>query len=64
MIKERFDFDVQLFGDRLNVVVNDHTSDVRMISELLINNGIEIINTRVISPTLENIFINMLNKVS
>ena len=64
LIKERFDFDVQLFGDRLNVVVNDHTSDVRMISELLINNGIEIINTRVISPTLENIFINMLNKVS
>ena len=64
LIKERFDFDVQLFGDRLNVVVNDHSRDVRMISELLIKNGIEIIDTRAISPTLENIFINMLNKVS
>ena len=64
LIKERFDFDVQLFGDRLNVVVNDHSRDVRMISKLLIKNGIEIIDTRVISPTLENIFINMLNKVS
>ncbi len=64
LIKERFDFDVQLFGDRLNVVVNDHSRDVRMISELLIKNEIEIIDTRVISPTLENIFINMLNKVS
>lgn len=64
LIREQFDFDVQLFGDRLNVVVNDHNRDVRKISELLIKNGIEIIDTRVISPTLENIFINMLNKVS
>jgi len=64
LIKEHFDFDVQLFGDRLNVVVNDHSRDVKKISELLIKNEIEIVDTRVISPTLENIFINMLNKVS
>ncbi len=64
LIKEHFNFDVQLFGDRLNVVVNDHTRDLRKIIELLTKNGIEILDTRVISPTLENIFINMLNKAS
>lgn len=64
LIKEHFDFDVQLFGDRLNVVVDDHSRDVKKISEMLIKNGIEIIDSRIISPTLENIFINMLNKVS
>lgn len=64
LIKKHFNFDVQLFGDRLNVVVNDHSKDIKKISELLVNNGIKIIDTRVISPTLENIFINMLNKAS
>lgn len=64
LIKKHFNFDVQLFGDRLNVVVNDHSKDIKKISELLVNNGIEIMDTRVISPTLENIFINMLNKAS
>ena len=64
IIKEQFNFDVQLFGDRLNVVVDDQTRDVNRISELLIKNEIKIIDTRIISPTLENIFIHMLNKVS
>jgi ABC-2 type transport system ATP-binding protein len=64
IIKEQFNFDVQLFGDRLNVVVDDQTRDVKRISELLIKNEIKIIYTRIISPTLENIFIHMLNKVS
>lgn len=64
LIKKHLNFDVQLFGDRLNVVVNDHSKDIKKISELLVNNGIEIMDTRVISPTLENIFINMLNKAS
>ena len=64
IIKEQFNFDVQLFGDRLNVVVDDQTRDVKRISELLIKNEIKIIDTRIISPTLENIFIHMLNKVS
>ena len=64
IIKDQFNFDVQLFGDRLNVVVDDQTRDVNRINELLIKNEIKIIDTRIISPTLENIFIHMLNKVS
>ena len=64
LIKEHLGFDVQLFGDRLNVMINDYSRDMGKINELLIKNGIEIVDTRIISPTLENIFINMLNKVS
>jgi len=63
LIKEQFNFDVQLFGDRLNVIVNAST-DIDSISKLLTKNDINIIDQRIISPTLENIFIYMLNKAS
>jgi len=64
LIKENFNFDVQLFGDRLNVIIDDHVTDLKRISDLLNKNSIEILNKRVVSPTLENIFINVLQKVS
>ncbi|NOX64416.1 MAG: ABC transporter ATP-binding protein [Chlorobi bacterium] len=64
LIKENFNFDVQLFGDRLNVIIDDHVTDLKRIGDLLNKNSIEILNERVVSPTLENIFINVLQKVS
>lgn len=64
LIKENFSFDVQLFGDRLNIVFRDHITDLNRINDLLNKNGIEIIDKRIVSPTLENIFINVLRKVS
>jgi len=64
LIKEHFNFDVQLFGDRLNVVIDDLNTDLKRISDLLNKNGIEILDKRTVSPTLENIFINVLQKVS
>ena len=64
IIKENFSFDVQLFGDRLNVVVDNRDSDLERINNALEENGIRITDRRIISPTLENIFINVLQKVS
>jgi len=64
IIKENFSFDVQLFGDRLNVVVDNRDSDLERINNVLEENGIRITDRRIISPTLENIFINVLQKVS
>ncbi|VAX26941.1 Efflux ABC transporter, ATP-binding protein [hydrothermal vent metagenome] len=64
LIKENFSFDVQLFGDRLNVVLDDKNIDLKRINELLNKNDIEILDKRIVSPTLENIFINVLQKVS
>ncbi len=64
LIKYNFKFDVQLFGDRLNIVLESQDDDLRKINELLKKNGIEIIDQRILSPTLENIFINILQNVS
>ena len=49
--------DVQIFGDRLNVVVPDLESDSARIRARLAQAGITITSWRVISPSLENVFI-------
>jgi len=52
--------EVQMFGDRLNVVVRDSATDPVRIRELLDQAGIEVTSWRVIPPSLENVFISML----
>lgn len=57
LIKNRFNLDVQLFGDRINIVVeNDHNLEAEL-RNLLSQNSISIISIRKLVPTLENIFI-------
>ena len=50
--------DVQVFGDRLNVIVADESSgpEVRAALE---SGGVTIADSRFVSPTLENVFISM-----
>lgn len=52
--------EVQAFGDRLNIVVSDIDKDTALIQNKLKNEGIEIINWRIIPPSLENVFISLL----
>jgi ABC-2 type transport system ATP-binding protein len=52
--------DVQAFGDRLNVIVNNSSTDLRVIENILAANGIVVTNRRVINPSLENVFIYLL----
>jgi len=56
--------DVQAFGDRLNIIVNNAKNDFPAIREILKHNGIEITEWRTISPSLENIFISLMTKQS
>jgi ABC-2 type transport system ATP-binding protein len=53
--------EVQAFGDRLNIVVDDEKRDVRRIVELLKRNAVEVMDRRVVSPSLENVFISLLS---
>jgi ABC-2 type transport system ATP-binding protein len=53
--------EVQAFGDRLNVVVGDESKDVRTIVALLKKNDIDVVDRRVVTPSLENIFISLLS---
>lgn len=54
--------EVQAFGDRLNVVVDVAARDVKYVLAALENAGVSIVNWRIISPSLENVFISLLTK--
>ncbi|MCF6269027.1 MAG: ABC transporter ATP-binding protein [Melioribacteraceae bacterium] len=60
ILKKHFDFDIQLFGDRINIVINNFEDDFPKIEMILLNSSIKITEKRVITPTLENLFINMM----
>ncbi len=62
LIKEKTDFEVQLFGDRLNVVVNDFEKDISDLQILLNNHSIVFNESRKIPPSLENVFIHLVTK--
>jgi len=54
--------DVQAFGDRLNVIVEDGKRDVPFIERVLREAGIEISESRTIQASLENVFISLMAK--
>jgi ABC-2 type transport system ATP-binding protein len=61
LLKERWPAaEVQAFGDRLNVIVDDARRDSPELRNTLQAAGIAIAALRVISPSLENVFISML----
>jgi len=53
-----------MFGDRLNVVVNDCKSDCDMIDNLLKESKIKIVDIRPIPPSLENVFMHLIREVN
>lgn len=56
--------EVQLFGDRLNVVTDDASSGEHAVRQALEKAGIEILSFRVVPPTLENAFISLIRNES
>ncbi len=61
LLKERsLAREVQTFGDRLNVVVDNSAKEFRAIETALKEHNIPIESWRVISPSLENVFISLL----
>lgn len=53
-------FEVQIFGDRINVMVDNFEEEFDKISEILSTNNIKIINSRKLKPSLENVFIHLI----
>ena len=62
IIKNRFDFEVQIFGDRLTIITNNYKLDFPMIEKNLKENGVKIESHRSITPSLENVFITLIKK--
>lgn len=57
ILKENFAFDIQLFGDRINVVVDNFENDLQNITSALLEKSIMIKSTREVTASLENVFI-------
>ena len=51
--------EVQIFGDRLNLVVGDAIRDFPAVASRLRKAGIEVMDWRTIPPSLENVFISV-----
>jgi ABC-2 type transport system ATP-binding protein len=51
--------EVQLFGDRLNAVVDEPEKEVRVIEAALLRESIPILQKRILPPSLENVFISV-----
>jgi len=59
ILKENTNYEVQLFGDRINVMT-DISYDYKELTSLLEENAIEIIDSRITVPSLENIFMHLI----
>lgn len=59
LIKEKTEYEVNLFGDRIDILIKEG-ADTAPISDLLKQNNIDIIDTRTILPSLENVLIHMI----
>lgn len=62
VIKLAANFEVQMYGDRLNIAVSDFEKDYALIKKLFLENSIIEIDKRIITPSLENVFIHYMSK--
>jgi len=53
---------VQTFGDRVNLVVHEAASELKRAKDILKASGVEVTGTRKVKPSLENVFISLLNR--
>ena len=62
LLKEKSDFEIQMFGDRLNAAIDNYENDYGIIKNLLSSEGIQIIDHRIIPTSLENVFIHLISE--
>ena|GEM_PF-6521307 len=62
LIKSTTDFEVQMYGDRLNIAVSEYGKDYALINKLFLENSIVEISKRMVEPSLENVFIHYMGK--
>ncbi|MFH1197692.1 MAG: ABC transporter ATP-binding protein [bacterium] len=62
VLRTQTEFEVQLFGDRINIAINDTEKDFKRIKKMFDDNSVAVNDKRIITPTLENVFIHLINK--
>lgn len=64
VLKEKYGRDAQIFGDRINLIVDENQNAIDEIKIILQKNNLSLINFRTITPSLENVFIHLVKKAS
>lgn len=62
ILKSSKEFEVQIFGDRLNIISDIPEQTIIRIKNFLSSKGIEMISYRITNLSLENVFIHLINK--
>lgn len=64
ILKDNGNFGAQIFGDRIDLIMQNETKEFELVNNLLIKYNIQLISKRKIPPSLENVFIYLVKKVS
>ena len=64
ILKENKDYDVQIFGDRINVGVESYSTDYPEIESKLRQANVNIKSHKIITPSLEFVFIDLIKNAS
>ena len=64
LVQQNFPFEIQMFGDRINLIVDEYETDYKKIEKFLSDNSIEILNHRLVTPSLENVFIHLVQEAN
>lgn len=62
VIRDKLNIEVQMFGDRINVLVENAENQLPIILKLLTAEKILVEDYRIISPSLENVFIKLVKQ--
>lgn len=62
ILKAMEGFEIQIFGDRINLIAESTEEIIKKVKQILSSNGIELISYRVVNLSLENVFIHLINK--
>ena len=49
-----------MFGDRINVIVENYKPDLIFIKKMLAESKVQITDERIITPSLENVFMHLI----
>lgn len=64
LLKEKLNMEVQMFGDRINVIIENYETDYSKVENLLKDNSIQIVSHRIITASLENVFIHLVKEAN
>ncbi len=64
LLRNEENIEAQIFGDRINLLINNYELEFPRIQKILDSKNIIISNSRVIPPSLENVFIHLVKKES